>query len=100
VTSASEPSDASIAPDVVAAYARDIALHAQGVTGLARRGVRVSLQGGRVDLELHLTCELGAALPTVCRQVADRVRAYVGEMTDVAVGTVAVMVDAVVPPGR
>jgi uncharacterized alkaline shock family protein YloU len=98
--SASEPSDASVANGVIAAYARDIALHAQGVSGLARRGVRVSPQGGRIDLELHLTCELGAALPVVCRQVAERVRAYIGEMTDLSVGTVAVLIDAVVPPGK
>jgi uncharacterized alkaline shock family protein YloU len=100
VISFSPPEAASVAHDVVAAYARDVALHAQGVTGLARRGVRVSPQGGGLDLELHLTCELGSALPALCRQVAARVRAYVAEMADVSVGTVAVHVDAVVPPGR
>ena len=99
VISASEPSDAA-ANDVVAAYARDVALRATGVSGIARRGVRVSLQGSGVDLELHLACELGASLPAVCRHVAERVRAYVSEMTDLSVGTVAVLVDAVVPPGR
>jgi uncharacterized alkaline shock family protein YloU len=99
VTSASEPSD-GVAADVVAAHARDAALGAKGVSGLSRRGVRVSPQDGRVDLELHLACELGESLPAVCRHVAERVRAHVEEMTDLSVGMVAVLVDAVVPPER
>jgi uncharacterized alkaline shock family protein YloU len=84
---------------VVAGYAREVALRAQGVAGIARRGVRVVPQGERLDLEVHLICELGAALLAVCGQVAGAVRAYVAEMTGVSIGTVSVHVDGVAPPG-
>jgi uncharacterized alkaline shock family protein YloU len=92
---------ASISTDILASYAADAAREVSGVRALAesplpgRRGVRVSGDDGHVRVEVHLVVDWGASIPTVGRQVQERVREYLGRMAHVEPAEVDVVVDEV-----
>jgi uncharacterized alkaline shock family protein YloU len=92
---------ASISHDVLASYAADAAREVAGVHGLVeghlpRRGaVRISGDDGALRLELHLAVDWGASIPELGRSVQDRVREYVGRMTDLRIEAIDVVVDEI-----
>ena len=87
---------ASISADVLARYAGDAAREVEGVRGLARRrATKITEQGDRVTVELHLGVEWGASIPAVGRAVQERVRSYLARMADLDSVTVDVVVDEV-----
>jgi uncharacterized alkaline shock family protein YloU len=92
---------ASISHEILASYAADAAREVDGVRGLVdghlprRGGVRVSDADGAVRIELHLAVDWGASLPELGRAVQERVREYVGRMTDLRVETVDVVVEEI-----
>lgn len=92
---------ASISAEVLSRYAADAALQIDGVRGLVeralpyRRGVKLDEEDGRVTVELRLAVEWGAAIPTVGREVQQRVREYLARMADVEAERVDVVVDEV-----
>jgi len=86
---------ASIASDVLARYASDAAGEVEGVVGLAgRRGAQVD-DAGRVELRLDVAW--GAPIPTVGRQVQQRVREYLHQMAELDVAAVEVVVERIGP---
>ncbi len=92
---------ASISHEILASYAADAARDVGGVRGLVERplgrgGVRVSGDDGALRLELHLAVDWGASIPELGRSVQERVREYVGRMTELHVESVDVVVDDVV----
>jgi uncharacterized alkaline shock family protein YloU len=93
---------ASISHEILASYAADAAREVSGVHGLVdghlprRGGVRVTGTDGALRIELHLAVGWGASIPDVGRTVQERVREYVGRMTDLEVEAVEVVVDQVV----
>jgi uncharacterized alkaline shock family protein YloU len=98
---------ASISADIVARYAGDAAQDVAGVRGLVEshiprhRGVRVSEEDGRVvRLELHVAVEWGAPIPDVARAVQRHVREYLGQMADLELEAVDVVVDEIGPRGE
>lgn len=92
---------ASISAEVLSRYAADAALEVDGVRGLVeralpyRRGVKLDEEDGRVKVELRLAVEWGASIPTVGREVQQRVREYLKRMADVEAERVDVVVDEV-----
>jgi uncharacterized alkaline shock family protein YloU len=110
----SEAVSAHISHAVIATYAAAAALEVEGVHALAgggfraferrddperaSRGVRVSSDGGRVALELHLVTAWGASIPAVAAEVERQVRAYLGSMIDLELAGLAVVVDDVAGP--
>jgi uncharacterized alkaline shock family protein YloU len=92
---------ASISAEVLSRYASDAALAVDGVRGLVeralpyRRGVKLDEEDGRVTVELRLAVEWGASIPTVGREVQQRVREYLKRMADVEAERVDVVVDEV-----
>ena len=95
--------NASISNEILASYAADAAREVAGVRGLVEsplhrhRGVRVSGEDGRVRVELHLGVDWGASIPDVGRSVQERVRDYLGRMTDAELDCVDVVVDEIGP---
>ena len=65
----------------------------------APKGVRVTGDGDRVDLELHLVTEWGAHIPTWRGSHPGGAR-YLTSMIDLQPGEVAVVVDDVAAPPR
>ena len=63
------------------------------------RGVRVSSDGERIGLELHLVAEWGTHLPEMAAAVEQAVRTHLEAMIELRVSDVAVIVDDVVGPG-
>jgi uncharacterized alkaline shock family protein YloU len=94
-------SHASISHEILASYAADAAREVRGVRGLVdghlprRGGVRVSETEGALRFELHLAVDWGASIPELGRVVQERVREYVGRMTDLRVEQVEVVVDEI-----
>ena len=94
---------ASISADILARYAADAAQEVAGVRGVSasplpgRRGVRVTGDDGEVRVELHLTVDWGASIPSVGREVQARVREYLGRMANVEPLAVDVVVDEIGP---
>ena len=91
---------ASISQEILASYAADAAREVPGVRGLVERplgrgGVRVGGDDGSLSFELHLAVDWGASIPELGRAVQERVREYVGRMTDLRVESVDVVVDDV-----
>ena len=92
---------ASISAEVLSRYAADAALAVDGVRGLVdralpyRRGVKLDEDDGRVRVELRLAVEWEASIPTVGKQVQQRVREYLKRMADVDAERVDVVVDEV-----
>ena len=110
----SKTASAHISHAVIATYAAAAAVEVPGVRGIAGpgepereidperapKGVRVSGDGRRVDLELHLVTEWGASIPEVADQVGSQVRRYLASMIQLEPTDVAVVVDEVAAPLR
>jgi uncharacterized alkaline shock family protein YloU len=96
--------EALISPDVLASYAADAACEVAGVSGLVagpmpgRRGVRISVDDGRVGVELHVCVAWGISIPEVGAAVQERVAGYLAQMADVRPDSVDVVVDEVGTP--
>jgi uncharacterized alkaline shock family protein YloU len=94
---------ATISPEVLASYAADAAREVDGVRGLVerplpgRRAVRVTSDGERTQIELHVAVDWGAPIPEVGIAVQERVREYLTRMTDVDLARIEVVVDEVGP---
>jgi uncharacterized alkaline shock family protein YloU len=93
--------NARISPDVLARYAADAAQGVPGVRGLVegqlgrRGGVRVGSDDGRLTIEVHLSVDWGAPIPTVAREVQVRIADYLGSTTDARPARVDVVVDPI-----
>jgi uncharacterized alkaline shock family protein YloU len=94
---------ATISSDILASYAADAAREVDGVRGLVEsalhrhKGVRIVDDDGGVRVELHLAVEWGASIPTVGREVQQRVAAYLARMAKVDPEAVDVIVDVIGP---
>jgi uncharacterized alkaline shock family protein YloU len=94
---------ATISSDILASYAADAAREVDGVRGLVEsalhrhKGVRIVDDEGGVRVELHLAVEWGASIPTVGREVQQRVAAYLARMAKVDPEAVDVIVDEIGP---
>ena len=92
---------AVISADILARYAEDAAREVVGLHALVpsqlhrHRGVRILDDGARV--ELHVAVEWGTHIPTLGRDVQQRVREYLRSMAGAEVAVVDVVVDQVVP---
>ena len=92
---------ASISHEILASYAADAAREVDGVRRLVdghlprRGGVRIADSDGGVRIELHLAVDWGASIPQLGAAVQERVREYVGRMTDLRVEAVDVVVDEI-----
>jgi uncharacterized alkaline shock family protein YloU len=92
---------AVISSEILASYAGDAAREVPGVRGLVEstlhrhRGVRVTSEGGRVSIELHLEVDWDASIPELGRGVQRRVREYLARMTDVDLVSVDVTIDEI-----
>jgi uncharacterized alkaline shock family protein YloU len=90
---------ALISPDVLASYAADAAREVAGVHNLVgsalhrHEGVRVSLDDGRVGVELHLALAWGANAGAVGAEVQAHVAECLVRMADVHPDSVDVIVD-------
>src|SRR5437764_1060578 len=103
----SASASAHISHAVIATYAAAAALEVDGVHAVAGgqaggidphrvpKGVRVSSEGDRVSVELHLVTEWGAAIPQVAALVDQHVREYLGSMIDLEPASIAIVVDDV-----
>jgi uncharacterized alkaline shock family protein YloU len=91
---------ASIADDVLARYAADVAREVEGVAGLVegrlpRQGaVRISVDEG-VTVELHLQLARGAAAQQVGAEVQRRVADYLERMAGTRPTAVDVVIDEI-----
>jgi uncharacterized alkaline shock family protein YloU len=92
---------ARISPDVLARYAGDAAHEVPGVRGLVdgglrrRRAVRVASDDGRLSIEVHLSVDWGAPIPTVAREVQTRIADYLGSAADARPARIDVVVDQI-----
>ena len=92
---------ASISHEILASYAADAAREVEGVRRLVdghlprRGGVRIADSDGGVRIELHLAVDWGASIPELGAAVQQRVREYVGRMTDLRVEAVEVVVEEI-----
>ena len=98
-------SNAQVSTDVVGRYAADAAREVPGVTRVVEgqlpargRGVRVSCDGHKQRVELHLAVEWGASIPEVGLAVQERVRAYLASMVDLELDAVDVVIDEIDGP--
>ena len=100
---------ALISTDILARYAGDAAREVPGVRELVggamhrhalhrHDGAKVTREGGRVAIELHLALDWGANAPSVGAQVQARVADYLARMADVRPDSVDVVVDEFNPP--
>jgi len=64
------------------------------------RGVRVDMQGQKVDLEVNIVIEYGAKIPQVAWAVQNEVRRAIEEMTGKKVGAVNVLIQGVKMPSE
>lgn len=96
---------------VIAVIARIAALKVPGVVDMSgsftdgianmigrntgERGVRVDMQGQKVDLEVNIVVEYGAKIPQVAWAVQNEVRRAIEEMTGKKVGAVNVLIQSV-----
>ena len=94
----------SISTDILARYAADAAREVIGVHGLSespipgrRGGVRVSGEDTGVKVELHVTVDWGASIPSVGRDIQRQVREYLVKMADVEPASVDVVVEEIGP---
>ena len=92
---------ATISADILAKYAGDAAREVDGIAGLVeshlprQRGVRITDEEGRISVELHVAVDWGASIPTVGREVQERVAAYLARMANLDAVRVDVVVDEV-----
>ena len=96
--------NASVATDVLASYAADVAREVPGVAGLVegrlpRHGaVRIGDDDG-LTVELHLALAWGASAERVGTEVQRRVADYLERMAGARPAAVDVVVDEVAAPG-
>jgi uncharacterized alkaline shock family protein YloU len=89
---------ARISPDVLARYAADAAREVDGVRGLVadrlrrHEGVRVTHDDKAVAFEVHVSLAAGTSIPTMGREVQERVADYLERMAGSAPATVDVIV--------
>jgi uncharacterized alkaline shock family protein YloU len=89
---------ATISPDILARYAGDAAREVDGVRAVTgRRGVKVSETDGSLRVEVHLSVEWGASIPTIGAAVQGRVHDYLANMAHVDPVEIVVVVDDVAP---
>ena len=98
--------------DVIAVLAGYAALNCLGVKGMTSRnlgdgivkllkgddfhhGVKVSVNKGGVDIELHIAVDHGVNMRTVALATMDEVRYVVEKQTGIKVGNINVFVDAI-----
>lgn len=62
-----------------------------------RRGVKVRESDGQVRVELHLTVDWGASIPSIGAGVQERVREFLRRMADIDPSAVEVVVDEIGP---
>jgi len=100
-----------ITNDVIGSIAGIAASHVEGVAGLTgglpasltdrlgrnplNRGIRVEVDGRRVDLALHLTVQYGARIPEVAQKVQEQVKGQVEIMTGLSVREVDIHIQGV-----
>jgi uncharacterized alkaline shock family protein YloU len=93
-----------ISSDILASYAADAAREVDGVRGLVEsslhrhRGVRIVEDDDALTVELHLSVDWGAHVPTLGAAVQRGVAAYLERMADVTPAVVDVIVDEIAPP--
>jgi uncharacterized alkaline shock family protein YloU len=83
-----------ISTEVLSRYALDAAAEVSGVHPKHRRGARVA----GADVEVHVVVDYGANIPTVAREVQERVSDYLQQMADLRPSSVTVVVDDVARP--
>jgi uncharacterized alkaline shock family protein YloU len=89
---------ASISTEILGRYAADAAREIAGVRDLhGRHAVKVEETDGAVHVEVHVTVDWGASIPTVGKDVQARVREYLLRMADVEPADVEVVVDEIGP---
>jgi uncharacterized alkaline shock family protein YloU len=101
--------DFKIAPGVLELIVGLSATEVKGVTGLSggvigsisdwlgggpTKGVRISVEDSKADIDLHLVVEYGLVLRDVARAVQENVKKAVESMTDCKVSAVNVIVDS------
>ena len=86
---------ASISTEILARYAGDAAREIDGVRDLpGRHSVKVDED---LRVEVHLTVDWGASIPTIASNVQERVREYLLRMADVEPAAVEIVVDEIGP---
>jgi uncharacterized alkaline shock family protein YloU len=91
---------ARISPDVLARYAADAAREVKGVRSLVpdrlrrHNGVRVK-DGDDVAIEIHLAVAAGVSIPTLGRELQQRIAEYLERMTGTTPATVDVVVRSI-----
>ena len=89
---------ASISTEILGRYAGDAAREIAGVRDLpGRHAVKVEESEGAVRVEVHVAVDWGASIPSIGRDVQDRVREYLLRMADVEPAAVEVVVDEIGP---
>jgi uncharacterized alkaline shock family protein YloU len=89
---------ASISTEILGRYAADAAREIAGVRDLPRRGaVKVRETDDGVRVELHLSVDWGASIPSIATDVQSRVRAYLLRMADIDPSAVEVVIDEIGP---
>lgn len=90
-----------ISNDVLARYAGDAALEADGISALTRDAAEVTGTDGAVDVDLHVELTWGAGAEEVSKEVQRRVADYLERMANVRVDSVDVVVERVgAPPAK
>jgi uncharacterized alkaline shock family protein YloU len=103
-SAASVPGEVKIASDVVATIAGMAAFDVDGVASMqdnaareimdkvgvhnARRGVKVAIYDGKVQVKLSLVVGMGANVPKVCANIQETVKETIENMTGLAVAQV------------
>ncbi len=62
------------------------------------RGIKVSREDSSYRLGVHLKVRYGTEIPSLAREVADKVKEYVEGLTDLPVEEVEVVIEDVEPP--
>jgi uncharacterized alkaline shock family protein YloU len=89
-----------ISAEVLARYAGDAAQEVDGVSGLARDAA-VTRTNGTADVVVHVELAWGSSAEAVGRSVQERVAEYVGQMSELDVRAVDVVVEQVgAPPAK
>jgi uncharacterized alkaline shock family protein YloU len=112
IKTVNELGNMEISDDVVASIAGIATIGCAGIVGMASvrasdglaellkrenlaRGVKVSTQGDRINIDLYVIIEYGISMVAVANNVIDAVRYNVESMTGVSVDTVNVCVQGV-----
>ena len=108
----SELGEVLIDPNVIAAYAGNVAVECFGIVGMAavsmkdgivrllkknslRHGINVSVKDNKISLDFHVIIAYGVSISTVAENLIDSVRYQIEEFTGMKVENVRVHVDGV-----